>query len=335
MSFRYSVIIPVYNAEKTISRCVESIVSQCCDSCEIILINDGSIDESLKICESYSKNFDYIKVVNKPNGGPSSARNKGLDIASGEYILFVDSDDYVLNNFFSVLDENLDSDFSVFSSNYKKNSEIINQRLSNDLINTENNFCKILAMVKTRYNSPCGKLYKREIIQKNNTRFNEDLNVGEDFLFNLQYALNANSINAVNKSIYCVDVSNEDSITRGFRDDYLEKSLLIYKCGFDIINKADINIEEKEKLSIILDYNFCRTMFACAKITINNKDKIENYKKKFIRVVNDYNANLINIKPNGLIHRVMRFIIKNKLYGVVFLFTNIINGVFFIHKQVS
>ena len=64
-------------------------------------------------------------------------------------------------------------------------------------------------------------------------------------------------------------------------------------------------------------------------------EEISNYKKKFIKVVNDYNANLINIKPNGLIHRVMRFIIKNKLYGVVFLFTNIINGVFFIHKQVS
>ena len=328
MSFRYSVIIPVYNAEKTISRCVESIVSQCCDSCEIILINDGSSDESLKICESYSKNSDCIKVINKPNGGPSSARNKGLDMANGEYILFVDSDDYVLSNFFSVLDENLDSDFSIFSFSYKKNDEIIDRRLSDDLINTENNFCKILAMVKTRCNSPGGKMYKREIIQKNNIRFNEELNVGEDFLFNLQYALNANSINAVNKSIYCVDVSNENSITRGFRDDYLEKSLLIYKCGFDIITKADISIEEKEKLSKILDYNFCRTMFACAKITINNKDKNENYKNKFIRVVNDYNANLINIKPNGLVHRVMRFIIKNKLYSLVYLFTTIINGFF-------
>lgn len=328
MSFRYSVIIPVYNAEKTISRCIESIVSQCYDSCEIILINDGSIDDSLKICESYSKKFDCIKVINKSNGGPSSARNKGLDMASGEYILFVDSDDYVLSNFFSVLDENLDSDFSIFSFSYKKNSEIISKRLSNDLVNTENNFGKILAMVKTRCNSPWGKMYKREIIQKNNIGFNEELNVGEDFLFNLQYALNANSINAVNKSIYCVDVSNEDSITRGFRADFLEKSLLIYKCGFDIINKADISIEEKERLSIILDYNFCRTMFACAKITINNKDKIENYKKKFIKVVNDYNANLINIKPDGFVHRVMRFIIKNELYGIVFLFTNIINGVF-------
>lgn len=328
MSFRYSVIIPVYNAEKTISRCIDSIVSQYCNNCEIILINDGSIDESLKICESYSEKFDYIKVINKPNGGPSSARNAGLGIACGEYILFVDSDDYIFNNFFSVLDKNLNSDFSIFSHSYQKNSEITSQKLNSHLVNAENNFSKIVAMVKTRCNAPWGKLYKREIIQKNNIGFNEDLNVGEDFLFNLQYALNANHINVVNQSIYCVDISSVNSITRGFRNDYLEKSLLIYTCGFDIINNANIGIEEKERLRIILDYNFCRTMFACTKITLENKDRIENYKKKFIKIVNDYNANLINIRPSGFVHSVMRFIIKNKLYGIVFLFTNLINKFF-------
>ena len=92
---KYSVIIPVYNAEKTLRRCVDSVLNQNYGDMELLLINDGSTDGSLDICNGYRSFSPQVRVIDKTNGGVSSARNAGLGIAEGEYILFVDSDDYV------------------------------------------------------------------------------------------------------------------------------------------------------------------------------------------------------------------------------------------------
>lgn len=91
----YSVVIPVYNAEKTLRRCVDSLLRQDCSEVELILVNDGSKDGSLEICREYARQYDCVRVIDKPNGGVSTARNAGLDAAQGIYVLFVDSDDYV------------------------------------------------------------------------------------------------------------------------------------------------------------------------------------------------------------------------------------------------
>ena len=92
---KFSLIVPVYNSEKTISRCVDSIIKQSFSDYELILVNDGSKDKSLELCEEYERKYKNIRVINKENGGASSARNAGLDVAEGDYILFSDSDDYV------------------------------------------------------------------------------------------------------------------------------------------------------------------------------------------------------------------------------------------------
>ena len=85
----YSVIIPVYNAEKTLKRCVDSLLEQNCSDLELILVNDGSKDSSLEICKAYQNENNCVRVIDKPNGGVSSARNAGLDAAFGQYVLFV------------------------------------------------------------------------------------------------------------------------------------------------------------------------------------------------------------------------------------------------------
>ena len=90
-----SIIIPVYNVEKYLSKCVESILAQGVEDFELLLVNDGSKDSSLAICNSYAERDSRIKVLNKPNGGVSSARNLGLDNATGEWVTFVDSDDWL------------------------------------------------------------------------------------------------------------------------------------------------------------------------------------------------------------------------------------------------
>ena len=98
-----SIIVPVYNVEKYIVRCLESILSQTYKNIEVIIVNDGSVDKSGEICERYAKKDNRIKLINKSNGGLSDARNKGIDQANGIYITFVDSDDYISQNYVEIL----------------------------------------------------------------------------------------------------------------------------------------------------------------------------------------------------------------------------------------
>lgn len=100
---KVSIVVPVYNAEKYLDQCLNSLVNQDIENVEIIVINDGSTDSSKSICEKFALNYDRIKFIDKINEGVSVARNVGLDLANGKYITFVDADDYVEKNFCSVL----------------------------------------------------------------------------------------------------------------------------------------------------------------------------------------------------------------------------------------
>ncbi|MCD7819712.1 MAG: glycosyltransferase [Lachnospiraceae bacterium] len=104
---KYSVIVPIYNAEKTLNQCLESFAVQLRDDIEILLVNDGSMDKSEGICKSYCEQYPNFRYFYKENGGVSAARNLGLDYAKGEYILFADSDDYVSDKLFETLDEKM------------------------------------------------------------------------------------------------------------------------------------------------------------------------------------------------------------------------------------
>ena len=106
MSIKVSIIVPVYNVQDYLSECIESLINQTLKDIEIILVNDGSTDNSLEICKNYAKKDNRIYIIDKKNGGLSSARNRGLDIAKGEYILFVDSDDYIINTACEILYKN-------------------------------------------------------------------------------------------------------------------------------------------------------------------------------------------------------------------------------------
>ena len=110
-----SIIVPIYNVEKYLSKCIDSIINQTLENIEIILVNDGSTDSCAEIIESYANKDNRIKVIHKKNGGQSSARNMGLDIAKGEYIGFVDSDDYVSLDLYKDVIESFNSDIDFVS----------------------------------------------------------------------------------------------------------------------------------------------------------------------------------------------------------------------------
>lgn len=138
-NIKFSIIVPVYNVERYLSRCIESLINQTYSNIEILLIDDGSSDQSPEICDEYSKKYGNIVVYHKKNGGLSDARNYGLERASGEYILFVDSDDYInkdsCQSFYSYLKEHDKHRIDIVSGNIvrleesKKKYEMFNQSI--------------------------------------------------------------------------------------------------------------------------------------------------------------------------------------------------------------
>lgn len=181
---KISVIVPVYNAAAYIKRCIESILNQTYQNIELILVDDGSTDGSSIICDEYRKK-ENIKIVHKKNGGVSSARNAGLMIASGDYIGFVDSDDYIEKNMFQLMHDNIkDADLSMcgYYQNKKKfigisNKQIVDRTTAVTYVIGDGGFKGFL----------WNKLFKKSVIDKYKIRFFPDIHMCEDLVFCISY----------------------------------------------------------------------------------------------------------------------------------------------------
>lgn len=200
-----SIIIPVYNVEKYLAKCIDSILSQTFKDWELILIDDGSVDQSGKICDEYACKDNRIKVTHKKNEGVSKARNTGITLAKGEYICFIDSDDWIDVNYlqnFKIQEQQCDFYFSgalydtydkvysykKYTEKYCKNrDEIRDEFFKQDLLSN---------------GYPWGKLYKAQIIKDNKLRFNENLTINEDHIFVFQYFSYINTLYITNTAGY-------------------------------------------------------------------------------------------------------------------------------------
>lgn len=199
-----SVIIPVYNIEKYINRCVESIINQQYTDYELILVDDGSTDKSGIICDEISKNNQRIRVIHKENGGVSSARNEGLRVAQGEYIVFVDGDDFVTN---SMLERLVDSitmahaDISICAYNSVSKSGVRKNVLADMILDKNKKDVDSFIYLYEHYfiNALWNKIYKRELIT---VYFNTNYSMGEDLIFNLNYLKNCSRIATISDSLY-------------------------------------------------------------------------------------------------------------------------------------
>lgn len=182
-----SVIIPVYNSEKYIAKCIKSLFSQSLEDFEIIAVDDGSTDSSLKILKELSDTDSRLKVYSKENGGVSSARNYGITKAQGEFISFVDSDDSLPQNALEILYGNITDDIDLISGSYI-NDAIVKKYCPHDYmrVTADEKFSRFTEYDHTNW-GPCGKLYRRALIDKYNIRFDETLTYGEDHIFNLSY----------------------------------------------------------------------------------------------------------------------------------------------------
>ena len=272
---KYSVIIPVYNAESTVRRCVDSLLAECYAHMELILVNDGSKDSSGEICAAYASEHENVRYIAKENGGVSTARNAGLDIANGTYVIFVDSDDYVCPTFFSDMDQMLAAspcDLIQFSFSYDNGKETRKRRyVPLHVEGREHTMPHIVnAMCRKTINGPVAKIYRRDLIEENRIRFPIGASVAEDRVFNIKYSMYIESYAVSDKGIYVVSTENKNSLSRGRHKD-LKQQFEVAELFFqDAIEKAPISEWEKEQYRRAFNFGTCRGIYHDAKLFHQN-----------------------------------------------------------------
>ena len=320
-TIKYSVIIPVYKAEKTLCRCVDSLLSQPHDHVEILLINDGSPDRSGELCQEYARNNTCIRYLEKRNGGVSSARNCGLDHAKGRYLLFVDSDDCVTQDYFSSIDAVLaeyDYDLVQFSNyftdGFRQTKRIresfkasTRKELFQKLIET---FCE------KKSNGPVAKVYSRSIVETHHIRFPEDMEVGEDRAFYIHYSLYINSFCISEHAIYIVNTENESSLSRKHRDDLDEQTARLNTYLGNAIQRSSIPSEERAEYLKAMNYDCLRMIYAKAKTL--HRDNVRFFRR--LKLLRGYCRDLNRQKhkyPDSLYCRVTSLPVRWGLVHVI------------------
>lgn len=249
---KVSIIVPVYNVEKYIDRCLKSLVNQTLKDIEILIINDGTPDNSMKVCEKYAKNDNRIKIFNKENEGLGLTRNYGIKRANGEYIAFVDSDDYVAldmcENLYKAAIENkadvvyggvlYDDSKNIYSKRKIKNKIIWKGKkeiksLLLDFISTLPS-CKNDTIMEV---SVWKAIFRKRIFAENNINFvSERQFISEDIIFDIDFFLKAETIVEIPNYVYYY-VCNPNSLSKAFRSDRFKKVKILYDKIINKINK--------------------------------------------------------------------------------------------------
>ena len=223
-----SIIVPVYNCAVSLERCIHAIITQTCQDWELILIDDGSTDESGTICDQAAAGHSQIRVIHKSNGGVSSARNAGIDAAEGEFILFCDSDDYPEPDWCAAL---LEAGHTVPDTfpicNYfrsRENEQTINyQRQCLDVPSHVLPQDFFLLYQLELLGTPWNKLYRRSLLRDQRLYFPDGLSLGEDLIFNLKYMRHLQGgFTFINRPLYHYSLGNDNSLTLKYHKNLLE-----------------------------------------------------------------------------------------------------------------
>lgn len=236
MRNKVSIIVPVYNAEPYIAECIESLLCQTLQECEFIFINDGSKDKSRCIIESYQKNDARIRLINQENQGVSTARNRGLHTASGEYVGFVDADDYIDQDMYETLyssakHDDCDAVISNLESEMEghkmsiKYSFPVNKALDRDYIQQH-----ILPyfLKSDNLNTAVNKIYRNKVIRDHYVEFPEKVALGEDGMFNMQFMSHAATVKYIDYTGYHYREVVGSATRNISRQDYFGRALEVF-----------------------------------------------------------------------------------------------------------
>lgn len=323
MKNQISIIIPVYNSEKYIEKCLNSVLNQSYKNLEIICINDGSTDNSEEIIKKYKKIDKRIILFNKNNSGVSDTRNFGISKSSGNYIMFLDSDDYIEEKYIEELEKNL-HDAEIIKSAYtevnldKEEKKSIYKNNKNDYIFDITYPKELENHLKTsEYNSSCCRLIKKSLIIENNIKFDSNLKYGEDMLFSFECYMNSKKTLYIKNYGYNYLINNTSAM-KNMSIEALEKYFSDNLATTDIIlKKHEMDLKNKKLLYLKTLVTFERTCYKLVK-NYNYEMFLEIVRKEYKKY--KFYINKITILKYGTIkNKISYLLLKFKLFKIYYL----------------
>lgn len=296
MKPKVSIIVPIYNVEVYLSRCLDSLVTQALKEIEIIAVNDGSTDGSLKIIQDYARHDQRIRVIDKPNGGVSSARNEGIRSATGDYIGFVDPDDWVDKEMYEEMyrvatEESMDIVMCTYirefgSHSKEKRFDLPDQTYYRNEEVQFNMMRRLVGPIDEEIANPeyldawgtvWSKIYRSELIKDHKLEF-VDLHIvgtNEDSLFNIHACYYASSFGFLNRPYYHYWRANHTSVTSGYKPSLIDQWSKLYSMIENFLNEKQVQRE----FHIALNNRICLSTLGLGLNTISKDNQESSYKK--------------------------------------------------------
>lgn len=323
MEDKVSIIVPIYNMENYLEKCIESIIEQSYKNIEIILINDGSTDKSEVICKKYKVKDNRIKVISSENKGVSSARNLGIEASTGKYISFIDPDDtvdkkYIEEMVICIKNYCCDVVFCLSKVIYLEQDKIYDVKINNEK-SLSNNFYKDFYFIIEHFQAPWGKLYKSKFIKKYNIKFPIDFITAEDQIFNQEYLKYVKKYGFINKNLYNYYIRKNNSASKNLSEKYFLSDIKNLEIKKEFLFNNLPLVDKKIKNIYLLDYT---------KVMILKYLSLKNINKNELKKLK---ARLIKIKEIVPLNDIfmINMSIKEKIY-IFFLKKNIWLGIYFI-----
>lgn len=322
---KFSVIIPVYNSEQFLDKCISSIIDQDYSDYELILVDDGSTDNSIEVIKKYQNFHSNIVFVQQENAGPSAARNTGLSLAKGNYVLFVDSDDWVSDDYFATLDSLCVKQYDIVffgSRHVGNNGEVLKEYV---YFETDRNTALIDMFISNYYhadNYSCtNKMYSKKILEENHICFREGTVVEEDLQFVLNVIDHSNLSLSIPNILYCYNRRTKGSVTTKFNPLKFDKKIDAYKEEMRLAKKWNSEI-----LMNIYNDNYLTYISAC----INNlmyRECPMSTKEKKLEITRYFNHEVTQqcIKNHSVLS-------KRSLFMKILIRLNLIRISFYLHK---
>lgn len=318
-TLKYSVIIPIYNSEKTIRRCLDSLIRQNEPEAELLLIDDGSSDESGAICREYANQYPNVRCFCQENRGVSAARNLGLRNAVGTYVLFVDSDDYVEPTYFSAIGAALEADapelllFSHRTIGRKtylvslEDGKIEGQNAVSHFIST--------ALRRQEFNALWSKVFLRSVIERFQLAFDESLCIDEDVNFTFSYVMHIERIRVISDALYCFCVENPNSLSRKKRD-YLSDQLLAASISREkMTEEAHLTADCGQIIRDALAWVHFRGVYSSASELLKYDYSAKTRRKTLAEICEAFAQT--DLKPRSLRCRLLSFPVQRCMTGLI------------------
>lgn len=320
-----SIIVSVYNVERYLSKCIQSLITQTYQNLEIILVDDGSSDGSAVICDEWKQSDSRIVVYHQSNAGVSAARNRGLSVATGDYIAFVDSDDWLDKVYVEKLVKLCNEDNLVltgYAIDYEgvSRSRHVEKKYCRECISYLNKD-EVVSLFRAGLFSPVwNKLYKRNLLIEKKIKFRENMNLGEDIVFNLDYFRRFDGgFEIINEPLYHYMHFGEPSLTGRYNERYVEQQIIIYKKFMNCISEISINAASYVQLCCLY---FDALVTGLDNLYLNRNDMDDVYYHNMMserRKEQEFKVILGEISgKQKLIYTTRYFFIRNGLYIIDF-----------------